>query len=576
MPSDRPLLITGMHRSGTSLLTSVLARAGLDLGDELLGPARGNPRGHFEDIHFLDLHEGLLRDAGQSMLLRRLEDIPSPGEKATREARELCSRRHGMWGFKDPRTSLFLEFWLRLLPDAGFVLIFRHPIDVLSSLLRRSTDPEILCDPGVAFDSWSVYNRCLLDFCRAHPERCLLVALGGAVADLRGFVETVAQRLDVPLDPRGAGAPYEPSELHRSPRGGRFTERLRDLAPEILSLYEELVEQADIPPPTEAATEPATEGHPPLPSTSPLFDLLRLYDPRALVRREEALLGRLLGQEGNEAPWPTAIGTLLEHHRKREEEIERLEEELERLRENRGSLRSSVETHEQKYAQLDEHCQNLEQQLSRRQEDLDQLTQHSTNLEKTLAEHRESLRALQEHAQNLEQRDAEQERQLADFTGHTANLETLLGRCRENLAMLGDHAHNLEEQLAHQQAVWEDLRAHAGNLETEIARRDQLLVDLTEHTANLQQNLEKRQRNLVDLTEHAANLQHDLDERQRNLADLNEHAANLQRDLEERQKNLEDFVRHSRNLEGIRSEQQAQIEALASRLGDLAPQTTEP
>ena len=51
------IAIGGMHRSGTSLTASLVAAAGVHLGDELMAAGAGNPRGHFEDLEFYHLHQ---------------------------------------------------------------------------------------------------------------------------------------------------------------------------------------------------------------------------------------------------------------------------------------------------------------------------------------------------------------------------------------------------------------------------------------------------------------------------------------------------------------------------------------
>ena len=51
------LIISGMHRSGTSLIAGMLAQAGVDLGDRLVPAARDNPLGFFEDADFVAFHE---------------------------------------------------------------------------------------------------------------------------------------------------------------------------------------------------------------------------------------------------------------------------------------------------------------------------------------------------------------------------------------------------------------------------------------------------------------------------------------------------------------------------------------
>jgi hypothetical protein len=41
------------------------------------------------------------------------------------------------WGWKDPRTCLFIDKWHQVFPDARAVVIFRKPEDVVDSLIRR-------------------------------------------------------------------------------------------------------------------------------------------------------------------------------------------------------------------------------------------------------------------------------------------------------------------------------------------------------------------------------------------------------------------------------------------------------
>jgi hypothetical protein len=48
------LIITGMHRSGTSLTAAFIHKIGLDLGDNLLKYNYWNPKGYFEDIDFVE------------------------------------------------------------------------------------------------------------------------------------------------------------------------------------------------------------------------------------------------------------------------------------------------------------------------------------------------------------------------------------------------------------------------------------------------------------------------------------------------------------------------------------------
>ena len=55
------LIITGIHRSGTSLTASLFQSVGVNIGENLVGPEYGNIRGHFEDIEFVELHKRILQ-----------------------------------------------------------------------------------------------------------------------------------------------------------------------------------------------------------------------------------------------------------------------------------------------------------------------------------------------------------------------------------------------------------------------------------------------------------------------------------------------------------------------------------
>lgn len=195
------LVIAGMHRSGTSLTTSLLAGAGLHVGDALMGPSAGNIRGHFEDLEFVHLHEHILAVNGLSREGYTChEPIPVPPRLRTEAATMLDHRRRPgrAWGWKDPRTTLFLDFWANLIPEARFLFVVRPPWEVVDSLFRRGDD-VFAFKPRLAVDLWVSYNSRILDFVRRHRDRCAVVETGRVAADPAGVVARVGRLLDTPL-----------------------------------------------------------------------------------------------------------------------------------------------------------------------------------------------------------------------------------------------------------------------------------------------------------------------------------------------------------------------------------------
>lgn len=182
------LVVAGMHRSGTSLVTGALHAAGWTVAGQLLPPSFANPRGYYEDLDLLRLHEHMLSAHGlpawddparmRGLHGRRLA-IP---QEYVEEAEGLADRyrRGAPWVWKNPRATLFLHAWAQLLPEATFVLAIRRPEDVVFSLLRRG-DPLGMTrsDPARrllrAASLWRSYNLAALDFLRSPGVRAVVV-----------------------------------------------------------------------------------------------------------------------------------------------------------------------------------------------------------------------------------------------------------------------------------------------------------------------------------------------------------------------------------------------------------------
>jgi hypothetical protein len=136
----RTLIIAGMHRSGTSLITHWLTRCGMQLGEKLVEPGPGNPDGHFEDVEFLKMHEEIL--ANHNLPRTGLTDGRVDAFSVYEKEKVKCiikvkQQLYDQWGWKDPRTCMFLNVYKELIPDARYLVIVRDYQSVTSSLLRR-------------------------------------------------------------------------------------------------------------------------------------------------------------------------------------------------------------------------------------------------------------------------------------------------------------------------------------------------------------------------------------------------------------------------------------------------------
>ncbi len=217
------------------------------MGTELMPASKGNRRGHFEDLEFVRFHETCLDRRGSGALRPPADGVPRFEEEETRAARDLLACRAGKesWGWKDPRTTLFLAAWGGLLPDAFYLLVYRHPVEVALSLARRGLDLEVQLDAWTAIRAWTVYNRQLLAFRAVRPERCLLWSIAGAVSDPAAALGLAALRSGLPLAAPGIDRSYVPGELRSGLRARGIA--WRALLPEAMELFDRLEAAADLP-----------------------------------------------------------------------------------------------------------------------------------------------------------------------------------------------------------------------------------------------------------------------------------------------------------------------------------------
>jgi len=142
-----PIIIMGMHRSGTSLLSRMLESLGLFLGkskDE-----------NNEAVFFQSINDWLLRQTGGAWdnpaPFRYLLDSPDISQRTTDYIRRylLTSPRAASyvgwfdylrhrrlaplaraWGWKDPRNTFTLPIWLDIFPEAKIIHLHRAGMDV--------------------------------------------------------------------------------------------------------------------------------------------------------------------------------------------------------------------------------------------------------------------------------------------------------------------------------------------------------------------------------------------------------------------------------------------------------------
>ncbi|MBD3319885.1 MAG: hypothetical protein GF350_02190 [Chitinivibrionales bacterium] len=139
------ILITGMHRSGTSCISGLFEKCGLSLGTshpihQDKNPT--NPKGHFENLQMLAINEGILKHAGGCWYNPPPENnIRAIGPKVSRFIQAFSQSFNGDIA-KDPRTCLTINVWEHYCPSMEkIVFCLRHPLAVAKSLNTRDGIP---------------------------------------------------------------------------------------------------------------------------------------------------------------------------------------------------------------------------------------------------------------------------------------------------------------------------------------------------------------------------------------------------------------------------------------------------
>ncbi len=164
------LLLTGMHRSGTSITARLFFEAGADMGDpETFYPGdRWNPDGYFEQPEFHSINMPLING-----LWGKLSYFSLPSEKTIlnragrfSELIPLIAEKYKGKIVKETRFSLTYPAWEQYGTKFEKVLInIREPIQVANSLKKRNHIPI-----RTGLKLWYEHNKRILNYTENVPR----------------------------------------------------------------------------------------------------------------------------------------------------------------------------------------------------------------------------------------------------------------------------------------------------------------------------------------------------------------------------------------------------------------------
>ena len=184
-----PVVVLGMHRSGTSCIAGMLVAHGLTPPGNVVRNW-DNERGHFEATRAVRLNEAVLAHSGGHWLSPPAKVCWTAEHAAERDVLLACPGTL----LKDPRTLLTLPFWRASTLPMRMIGIVRAPLAVARSLSSWRQMPLV---DGMAL--WQAHNRTLL---QAHRELDAfpLLDFDQSESAFLTAVEVAFARLGIPAD----------------------------------------------------------------------------------------------------------------------------------------------------------------------------------------------------------------------------------------------------------------------------------------------------------------------------------------------------------------------------------------
>ena len=213
LPGRRPgVIVLGMHRSGTSMLSGLMVQgSGYNVGGPLIGAHFDNEKGFFERIDVVLQNDEFLKSQRMwwssgvrgydgDKAFKDLNDKKIKFEEGNKALSFLNSQESVPYLQKDPRMCITLKTWLKLLSHEPAVLFtYRHPLEVALSLVHREKFPL-----EVGLRLWIVYNMRGVEnsrgLCRVTSSNDDLLA--NPLGEVQRIVLDLTTKCGVPEAPR--------------------------------------------------------------------------------------------------------------------------------------------------------------------------------------------------------------------------------------------------------------------------------------------------------------------------------------------------------------------------------------
>jgi len=526
------LIIASMHRSGSSLTAALLQSAGVHIGRELLSPNVGNIKGHYENLDFYHLHMAILESQGINSAGWTLQEKIDVEDRFVEKAKEIIKKNSlsEIWGWKEPRTTLFLEFWAELLPEAKFIFVYRYPWEVIDSLYRRG-DPIFQSQPDMGIKIWLHYNRNILNFYNRFPERCHLASLNNIISTSDKYIESVNQRLQINLIYSGANI-YEPSLLQQQSSDSYRPSLVAHYFPEAIKMYQELEARA---------WQPQGE---------PDFSWLEKINanPYRISAFQDWVSVRSLERQNQDSQNKVDAAELVNSQTQLQQvqtELQQTKLELDECRTQKDETEAKLEQSQSQLHQTQVELKQSQSQLHQTQGELEQsqsqLHQTQEVLEQSQSQLHQNQEVLEQSQSQLHQTQEVLEQSQSQLHQNQGELEQSKLQLHQNQGELEQsklQLHQTQRELKREQSQLHQTQEELEQSQSQLHQTQEVLEQSQSHLHQTQEVLEQSQSHLHQTQEELEQSQSQLHQTQEVLEQSQSHLHQTQGELEQSQSQL--------------------------------------
>jgi hypothetical protein len=538
-PVKRPdlVVVVGMHRTGTSVITRSLQTMGIDLGDNLMAPNPDvNPKGFWEDMDFNAIDMEILTFLGKDwhyispLSIQDVEKLHESGYML--RGVELLRKkvvRGRIFGVKDPRVAKLLPFWKGVFDhsqlEVAYVISLRHPLSVTKSLIKRDQFAAEKC-----YLMW--LEHVLVTLSETRGSTAAIVDYDALMNDPERAIARVADNLGLTVNGDELES-YSAEFLDHSLRHTLYSARDLELDESCPPLVKEVYAQL-----AEVARGDGLVDHEIL---RPKLDrwLLEFERDKTILNWSDRVSLQLEELKGKLTNDETQIAQLNEQLGEKEGSVAQLQaavskhdSELTGLRGDLAASQSQVITLSHAVSERESRIEGIAEKLQLRETAIAGLESDLFGFERRLA-------AREAQVADLVERLAKRDSQLAESSGrlaaHAQEIEWLRGNFAERDAQLKEVQERLDASEASASALTieasskeeriAELNAQLASVdarrESEIAR---ITIERDDEVARLDRAFAQRQQELealsINLGEQIANLHEALNGRDKHIGDL--------------------------------------------------------